>query len=108
MVSRFAHDTYPLLKKIKDWKRVLSLRGSRAIHPHWGMSGAGENCGEYFSAPSLLPAHSVKIGIGEREQSKSVLSYYRTSSSGHNPRSRGPQRRLRVSTVLCGNGVPFI
>lgn len=66
-MSSFAHGTYPLLKKIKDWKGpCVSVAAKPSM---WEKTKQARTA---FTATlhSPLPVHSVKIVIGEYNKVK--------------------------------------
>lgn len=67
MVSSFAHGTYPLLKKIKDWKGPESLWQQSHLQ---GEKTKQESTAFTATLHTPLPVHSVKIGIGEYNKVK--------------------------------------
>lgn len=69
MVSRFAQDAYPLLKKIKGWKGPgASVAAKPSIQA--GAQTAQRRTAVNTCLPSPLPAHLVKIGLSEENKVK--------------------------------------
>lgn len=69
MVSRFAQDAYPLLKKIKGWKGPgASVTAKPSIHA--GGQTAQMRTAANTSLHSPLPAYLVKIGLSEENKVK--------------------------------------